>query len=77
MSNKLICQQQVPSEPPSVFPDCAPSMCRQTVHAPDRKIDSRMLSLSQRASLPDELDMFHQLDCIKDWDSFCEMVPTK
>nr|XP_047146173.1 uncharacterized protein LOC124819036 [Hydra vulgaris] len=55
---------QIPSDPPSLFPGCFPSMLRQTGKT-FRQTKFEKISIESRNSFCDELDSFNKIDKIK------------
>lgn len=59
-----------PKDPPSIFPNCPQSLVPKSCPT-SRNVESRGLSLTQRASLPDELEEFQARDQIPGvWSEF-------
>nr|XP_047135492.1 uncharacterized protein LOC124812659 [Hydra vulgaris] len=58
---------QIPSDPPSLFPGCFPSMLRQTGKTfPQTNFEK--ISIKSRNSFCDELDSFNKIDKIKNFE---------
>lgn len=66
-----------PSEPPSIFPGCAPSLQRQTVSTTSRSVDQRFVTSAARTQQPDEIEEFEKQDKLPSWEEFCFLLPSK
>ena len=63
-----------PKDPPSIFPHCENRLSLQTRTLKCRDVEKRGICAEKRNAIPDEKEMFDQMDLLPIWSEFVSMI---